>query len=389
MNLSPIKRLHIKDKEIIIIGTAHVSQNSAADVEELIKTEDADAVAIELCQGRFEAINDPDKWKKTDIFSLIKQGKTLVLVSQLILGAHQKRIAAKIGIEPGAEMKIALKTAKEKNNTEIALIDRDIKITLRRTWHNMSFWSVSKLLLSSLFSISESEAISAEDIENLKKEDELNAAIREFSRELPQVKKTLIDERDQYMASKLLELDAKKIIAVVGAGHLDGMIRHLESGKEISHTELEQIPPPSFVSKLFAYGIPALIIAVFIYGFIFIDFDTGMRALETWVFATGISAGIGAMIALAHPLSIISAVIAAPIAAIHPGIATGWVSGLVEAWIRSPHVSDFEELADDLQHISGFWKNRVMKILLVVCFSNLGCMIGMWVGSVKLLRNLA
>ena len=384
---SPIKRITHNNKELIIIGTAHVSQQSANDVVELIKSEAPDSVAIELCQPRLDALNDPDKWKKTDIFTIIREGKTLVLISQLILSAYQKRIAAKLGIEPGAEMRAALKTASDLR-IPTHVIDREIRITLRRTWSNMSFWSVSKLIFSSLFSYSEADNISEAEIENLKSEDELSSALKEFSKELPQVKETLIDERDQYMAAKLSECPGNKIVAVVGAGHLEGMSSYLESGNIPDYKKLEVIPPPSITSKILSYGIPLTIIGMFVYGFVYFDYEKGMEALETWAIATGIAAGIGAAFAFAHPISIIAAIIAAPIAAIHPGIATGWVSGLVEAWLRAPKVSDFETLADDIQLLSGFWKNRVMRILLVVCFSNLGCMVGMWFGSVKLIQLL-
>jgi pheromone shutdown-related protein TraB len=387
MTNSPIKRFYNSGKEIIILGTAHVSKQSAEDARILIETEKPDTVCLELCSGRLDAMKDPEKWKNTDIFSVIKNGKSMLLLSQLILSAYQKRIAQKLGIEPGAEMRAALQIA-ENLNIPIEVVDREIKVTLRRTWASMSFWSVVKLIFSSIFSYSEADEISSEQIETLKNEDELSAAIKEFSRELPQIKETLINERDLYMASKLQKVPGNKIVAIVGAGHLEGITRYLESNEVLSHEHLEAIPPPSKISKLLGYGIPALIVGFFIYGFIAFDSSKGFDLLATWAIATGICAGLGALIALAHPLTIVSAILAAPIASLHPAIATGWVSGLVEAWLKKPHVSDFEALAEDLGSLSGFWRNRVMRILLVVSFSNLGCMVGMWLGSAKLIEML-
>ncbi len=384
---SPIKRITIGQKEIILIGTAHVSAQSAKDVDSLIRAENPSCVAIELCAGRLDAISNPEVWKNTDIFSVIKQGKTLVLLTQLTLSAYQKRIADKLGIEPGAEMKVALKTAKELN-IPISVIDRDIKITLRRTWSNLSFWAFAKILFSSIFSYKSAEELSESEIERLKEQDELTAAVEEFAKELPQIKESLIDERDYYMAAKLLEMKDGKIIAVLGAGHLEGMFKYLEAGSPLAYDHLNIIPPPSKLSKILTYALPVSIVAFFIYGFVFIDPEEAMKLLGTWAIATGIGASLGALCALAHPLSIISAGLAAPIAAIHPGIATGWVSGLVEAWVRSPKVSDFENISSDLQSISGFWKNRVMRILLVGCFSNIGCLVGMTFGSLTLIKML-
>jgi pheromone shutdown-related protein TraB len=278
---SPIKRLNIAGKEILLIGTAHVSHQSAIEVDQLIRAEEFDCVAVELCPARLETMTDPERWKKTDIFTVIKEGKTMVLLSQLILSAYQKRIATKLGIEPGAEMRTAIKTASELN-IPLSVIDRDIKVTLRRTWANMSFWAVTKLLFSSVFSYSDANSISEEEIEKLKGEDELSSAIKEFSKELPQVKESLIDERDIYMAAKILEAEGRKIAAVIGAGHLEGIYRHLTSEHPLNYDELEIIPAPSPISKILAYGIPAFIVGMFLYGFIYFDMELQLGSEQLW-----------------------------------------------------------------------------------------------------------
>ncbi len=383
----PLEHISLDGKNIYLLGTAHVSHQSAQEVKDLIDAVQPDVVCVELCKSRLESINNADRWKNTDIFEVIKSGKTFLLLAQVILASFQKRIANKLGIEPGAEMKAAIQRAKD-IDASLEVIDRDVRVTLKRTWKKLSFWSILKILASSLVSAEDSEDISLEEIESLKGKDELTAALNEFSEKLPEVKRTLVDERDLYMASKLQKISGKTVVAVLGAGHLPGMIEHLNSGRALSHEPLEEVPPPSVWWKIFGYSIPVIFFAVVIYAMLTIDIQTGVSLLGTWAIATGVCAAIGAAIAFAHPFSIITAGLAAPLASLHPGIATGWVSGLVEAWLRKPKVEDFKNMAEDLESLKGFWKNRVMRIILVVSFSNLGCIVGMWIGSLKVLDRV-
>jgi pheromone shutdown-related protein TraB len=379
----PLEHVAIGDRNIYLLGTAHVSHQSAQEVKDLIDAVQPDTVCVELCESRLESINNPDRWKNTDIFEVVKSGRTFLLLAQVILASFQKRIANKLGIEPGAEMKAAIQRANDVD-ARLEVIDRDVRVTLRRTWKKLSLWSILKIIASSLVSAEDSDDVSLEEIESLKGKDELTAALNEFSDKLPEVKKTLVDERDLYMASKLQKISGSTIVAVLGAGHLPGMLQHLSSGNELSHAELEEVPPPSVWWKVFGYSIPVLFFAVIIYAMVAIDFKTGASLMGAWAIATGVCAAIGAALAFAHPLSILTAGLAAPVASLHPGIATGWVSGLVEAWLRKPKVQDFEEMAEDLESLKGFWSNRVMRIILVVSLSNLGCIVGMWIGSLEL-----
>jgi pheromone shutdown-related protein TraB len=383
----PVEVITLGDKELYLIGTAHVSEKSATEVRDLIEAVEPDTVCIELCESRMESFNNPDRWKNTDIFEVIKSGKTFLLLAQVILSSFQKRIASKLGIEPGAEMKAAINSAND-IGAKIEVIDRDVRTTLRRTWKKLSFWSILKIIASSLVSPDQSEEVTLEEIESLKGKDELSAALNEFSEKLPEVKNTLVDERDLYMASKLQKISGSRIVAVLGAGHLPGMLMHLQSGKELSHDTLDEIPPPSKIWKMLGYSIPIGFIGLVIYASVTIDLKTGASLIGAWAIATGICAAIGAALAFAHPLSIITAGLAAPIASLHPGIATGWVSGLVEAWLRKPKVQDFENMANDLESFKGFWKNRVMRIILVVSLSNLGCIVGMWIGSLEVIDRI-
>ncbi len=386
----PLEKIVLPNGNVLyLFGTAHVSAKSATDVETLIRAIQPDNVSIELCAQRFETLSNPEKWKETDIFSLIKSGKSSVLLVQLILASYQKRIANKLKIRPGAEMHKAIEISKELD-IPLLLVDRDIKITLRRAWYNISLLDLSKIVFSSIFSKGSDDDISEEEIEALKNEDELSSALKEFSDRLPKLKNALVDERDVYMSSMLCESKSMTTLAVVGAGHVPGMLKLLEETTSgiIDRQGISEIPPPSLMTKFLIYGIPGILAILTLYVFIVFDYQTGLAMLGTWAFTTGIFAAIGAAIAFAHPLSILTAGLIAPFAALHPGIATGWVSGLVEAWLRKPTVSDFENISDEMESFKGLWGNRVMRILLVVAFSNLGCMVGMWVGSAQLAGKL-
>jgi pheromone shutdown-related protein TraB len=383
----PLEHIVLDGRNLYLLGTAHVSHQSAQEVKDLIDAINPDTVCVELCQSRLESINNPDRWKNTDIFEVIKNGKTFLLLAQVILASFQKRIASKLGIEPGAEMKAAIQRAND-IDARLEVIDRDVRVTLKRTWKKLSLWSIMKILASSLVSAEDSSDVSSEEIESLKGKDELTAALNEFSEKLPEVKHTLVDERDRYMAAKLQKLKGDNIVAVLGAGHLPGMISLLNSGNELSHEDLETVPPPSVWWKIFGYSIPVIFFITLIYASITIDVQTAASLLGAWAVATGVCAAIGAALAFAHPLSVLTAALAAPIASLHPGIATGWVSGLVEAWLRKPKVQDFENMAEDLESIKGFWNNRVMRIILVISLSNLGCIVGMWIGSLEVFERV-
>ncbi|HMO17187.1 MAG TPA: TraB/GumN family protein [Oligoflexia bacterium] len=382
----PLEILTISGRKLYLLGTAHVSKKSADEVRSLICSIKPDVVCIELCHSRMESFSNPDRWKNTDIFDVIKSGRTFLLLAQVVLASFQKRIANKLGIEPGAEMRAAIEAAKEVGS-RVEVIDRDVKITLRRTWKKLSIWSILKLIASSFVSVDPSKEVSLEEIEALKGKDELSAALHEFSEKLPEVKETLVDERDSYMSSKLQKVQGEVIVAVLGAGHLPGMTRHLTANAVLDHEQLEVVPPTGLFFKILGYSIPIGFVGVILYASLTIDLATGLSMMGAWAALTGACAAIGAGLALAHPVSIIAAALAAPVASLHPGIATGWVSGLVEAWLRKPKVQDFESIAEDLESFRGFWKNRVMRIILVVSFSNLGCLIGMWLGSLEVIQK--
>jgi pheromone shutdown-related protein TraB len=364
-------------RSFFIIGTAHVSKDSADLVERTIRDRNPDTVAVELCESRFESLSNPDRWKETDIYTVIKSGRAYVLMAQLALSTFQKRLADEFGVRPGEEMHRAIKVSEE-TGAELSLVDREIRTTLKRAWATAGFWTLMKVLYQTILSTFHAQDISQEDIEKMKTGDELAVVLDEFSGSLPGVKVALIDERDQYLAQKIRNAPGDTVVAVVGAAHVPGIKRAF--GAAIDLDVLDELPPPKKIFRIIGWGIPLLVIGLIVAGFITSGRETTEQMVMAWVLANGICAAIGTTLALAHPLTIITAFVAAPLTSLNPTIAAGWVCGLVEAWLRKPRVKDLESIGDDLGSVRGIWKNRVMKVLLVVVLANLGSSIGTFIG---------
>lgn len=370
-----IKRLNIEDKEIILLGTAHVSKESADLVVSVINDEKPDTVCVELCRSRYQSIRQKDKWQETDIVKVIKEKKAFLLLSNLLLASFQKKVAKKLDIKPGEEMIKALETG-EAAGARIHLADRDITITLSRIWRIMGFWEKLKLLFQMVMSLGEVGEINEEDIEKMKQEDVLETLLSEVAKTHPVLKDILIDERDRYLAYKIKTAPGKKIVAVVGAGHVPGILNYWNTGRDTDIESLEKLPPKKRTSAFLKWMIPSGILVLFMFGFFYGGSDAGTDMIWWWFMANGVLAGLGALIALAHPLTILSSILAAPLTSLNPMIAAGWVSGLTEAFFRKPKVKDLERLPEDIVSLKGFWKNRATRILLVVVFTNLGSAVG-------------
>ena len=380
-----IHSLIFEEKEVILVGTAHVSKESARLVSDIIETEKPDTVCVELCDARYQSIRQKDKWLDTDIIKVIKEKKTFLLLSNLLLASFQKRIADKFDIIPGAEMIKAIDAA-EAIGAHIHLSDRNIRITLAKTWRAMGLWGKIKLLFQLILSMGEIGDINEEDIEKMKQEDVLETLLADVGKSLPVLKDILIDERDQFLAHKIRTAPGKKIVAVVGAGHVPGIKKYWEAKIDIER--LNQIPPKGKLSGILKWMIPLGILVLFIWGFYHGGTHAGTHMITWWVMANGILAGLGAVIALAHPFTILSSILAAPLTSLNPMIAAGWVSGLVEAFLRKPKVRDFENLPNDILSIKGFWKNKITHILLVVVFTNIGSSIGTFVAIPLMVKVL-
>ena len=373
-----VHEIILDGKKILLIGTAHISQSSVDEVKTVINQVKPDTVCIELCSSRYQAMLAKDQWKNMDIFKVIREGKSFLLFANLIMTAFQKRLGSKIGVKPGSEMFEAANVA-EKLDSELVLADRDVKITLQRTWRGMRFWGKMKVLGQLLTSLFIREEISKEEIEKLKESDALSEAMKMLAEQSPEMKRILIDERDQYMAEKIRQSMGKLIVAVVGAGHVKGLTAELENKHNLA--DLESVPPTGKAVAWLKWGIPGLIIALIVYGFFTVDTDVSIEMIQRWVLINGTLSALGTAAAFGHPITIAVAFIAAPFTSLNPTIAAGWVAGLVEALLRKPQVRDFENLTDDITHLKGFWKNNITRILLVVIFANLGSAIGTFAGG--------
>lgn len=362
---------------IYLIGTAHVSRQSADLVEQMIRDHTPDSVAVELCESRYKSLRDPDRWKNMDIISVIRDGKAYLLMTQLALAGFQKRLGNKLQVKPGEEMVRAMNIAEEVG-AKTVLADRDIGTTLKRTRANLGIWSFFKVLSGMISGLFSGEELDEKEIERLKKSDALEELMKEFTESFPEVKKSLIDERDQYLAEKIRAIPDNTVVAVVGAGHVPGIKEWIN--KPIALKELDKQPPPGKLGKIIAWGIPILVLSLIGLGIWNAGLSRGAEMFKLWFWINGFAGAIGSALALAHPVTILTAFLVSPFTSLNPLIAAGWVAGLVEAWIRKPRVSDLENIADEVSSIRGIWNNRVTRILLVIALTNLTGSIGTFLG---------
>ncbi|MCX7998256.1 MAG: TraB/GumN family protein [Leptospiraceae bacterium] len=386
LSKEPIRKLQLGDCEVTLIGTAHVSEKSVQAVQQLISELQPDTVCVELCESRLKAIQDPDAWKKQDIFKVFKERKMYLLLSSLILSSFQKKLGTK-GVRPGDEMRMAISEAM-KLGAKIVPVDREVQTTLKRSWGNVGLWS--KIYLSSvlLTSLVVKEEVPPEKIEEMKSEDALKDIFTNLPSRFNEVKKVIIDERDIYLAQKIREAakTSKKLVAVVGAGHLAGILQAIHEEHDLK--PLEEIPKMKLSEKLGILFFPLLILSLFGYIFYAYGMREGVEFLQSWALVKGSLAALGAAIALAHPISIILAFLAAPIGNFNPIIKPGWLAALAESYLRKPLVEDFENIAEDSEHWKGYWKNRVIRIFLVLLLPQVGSSIGTFIVTLEGFRKI-
>ncbi len=387
------KKLELNGRVITLIGTAHVSKESIEEVEQTIKEIKPDCVGIELDEKRAESIQNPEKYSQLDIVQVLKNKQGFLLLANLILSSFQRRMGLNVGVKPGDEMLAAMNVAKEMNIPSV-MVDRPIQITLKRAWVKNSLWGKCKLFAALLTSAFEKEEIDSSEIEALKKGNEMDSMMDELSQYMPVIKQVLIDERDQYLATKIWASQGNNIVAVLGAGHLPGVEKHLMALAEKSTSttttieEISEIPPKSFASKIVGWIIPAIIIGLLAWGFISGGKNAGITNIWTWIIWNGALAAIGTLLAGANPLTILGAFITAPLTSLCPLVGVGFVTGIIQAVVSKPKVSDIETLQDDVSSLKGFYTNRILKVLLVFILSSLGSSIGTFVGGADILTNL-
>jgi pheromone shutdown-related protein TraB len=393
----PLCEIEHSGAHITLLGTAHVSRASAEKVKALLATDQYDAVAVELCPSRYHAIIDPDALTRMDLFQVLRTGKASMVIASLALGAYQQRMAEQFGIEPGAEMREAVANARERR-PPVLLIDRELGVTLKRTYRNVPWWRRLTLLSGLLASVVSREKVTEEEVERLKEGDVLESAFAQFADQARELYSPLIEERDRYMAARLqgeiARTGSRRILAIVGAGHMRGIEGYLTqqpapSADEIEATisELEQLPPASRWPKL----IPWLIVALILFGFA-LGFrrgaGLGWQLVADWVLINGSLSALGALVAAAHPLTILTAFVAAPLTSLNPMVGAGMVTAAVEVYLRRPSVGDFGRLRRDTTHWKGWWRNRVARTLMVFILSTVGSALGTYLAGIRILDRL-
>lgn len=353
-------------REIILIGTAHISNASKELVKQTIEQEKPDTVCVELDEGRYKSLKEPDRWKNTDLKEVIKKKQLATLIANLVLGSYQKRMGAQTGVKPGAELKEAAEIA-ESNGTQLVLSDRDIKITLKRAWACTPWYRKFSLLGGLFASIFDKTEISEEDLAKIREQDALSTMMQEFGKTFPEVKQVLIDERDQFLASKIKSAPGKKIVAVIGKGHMKGIARIIETDEELpSEESITVIPKGAPIWKIIGWAIPVAIIA----SILFVGYEAGFEKAGVlslqWAMYTGGGAMLGTIIAGGHPLTVLVALVMAPFTGLTPLIGVGFFTALTQVYMRPPRVQEMETLSDDIWQVKRWWKNRVTRVIL--CF---------------------
>lgn len=389
----PLVRLESGDSEITLLGTAHVSRASAEQVDALIGTGAYDAIAVELCEGRYNSLVDPNALARMDLFEVLRKGKAAMVTANLALGAYQQRLAEQFDIRPGEEMRVAIERARAAG-LPVLLIDREVGVTLKRIYRNVPWWRRLYLLAGLIASVITREQVTEAEIERLKEGDLLESIFAQFADQARDLFVPLIDERDQYMAARLQDEarsgNYRHLLAVVGAGHVNGIRHRLEDG--LSDTPallatLNRVPAPSPLPKL----LPWLVVGVIVLGFA-LGFHRspalGWTMVSEWVVINGTLSAAGALIAGGHPLTVATAFIAAPITSLNPMIGAGMVTAAVETSLRKPNVGDFERLRADTASWRGWWSNRVARILLVFLLSTLGSALGTYIAGFRIFEHL-
>ncbi|MDT8421029.1 MAG: TraB/GumN family protein [Desulfuromonadales bacterium] len=372
-------RIQLDGKEIILVGTAHISQDSVDTVIRTIEDLQPDTVCVELDAQRYQSLVNQKGWESLNLKEVIRKGQMPFLLANLALSSYQKRMGLQTGVKPGAELAAAAQTAVE-NGLGMELVDRNIRTTLLRVWRKTGLWNKMKVIAVMFGSLFEKQELAEEDLAKLREEDTLSVMLQEMGDLLPSVKQILVDERDTYMAYHIKNAPGDRIVAVIGAAHQPGIERQLQ--QEIPAEAIEEIstvPEKSMASRFIPWLIPGIVIALFIGGFFFGNREQFADAAIAWILANGVLSALGALLAWGHPITVVSAFFAAPITSLNPTIGAGFVTGLVQAFVAAPTVRDMEMVGDDLVTMRGWWRNRLARVMLVFLFSSIGSAAGTFI----------
>jgi pheromone shutdown-related protein TraB len=382
-----VHRVDVGERTILLIGTAHVSQRSVDLVREVIERERPDTVCIELDEGRYTALSQEKKFEEQDLREILKHKQLATLLLNLILASYQRRLGLQLGVAPGSELLEAARTADE-HGIPFILCDRDVRVTLRRAWQSISWWQRFRLLGELGASLFEDSEVSEEELARIREQDVVTEVMSELGRMMPDLKRVLIDERDAYLAHEILEAEGERVVAVVGAGHVEGMKKRLESETRADMLEINSIPPDSPWLKIIGWSIPFLILGSILAIAITQGPEAAGENAMIWFLANAIPSGIGALIALGHPLTVIAAALSAPFTSLTPLIGAGYVAAFAQLWSQPPRVADFGTVGDDLSVPRRWWQSRLLRIFLVFILTTVGSLVGTWGGGFGVLRNL-
>ncbi len=382
-----ISRVFLDGKEIILLGTAHISRESVDLVTETIQREKPDCVCVELDKRRYDAISRKDHFEQLDIKKIIKKKQLATLMANMILSSYQKKLGEKMGVLPGTELIEAARVA-EDQGIPLELCDRDVRVTLLRAWRMTPLWKKGKLIASLLMSLFDDTDITEEKLRQLKKSDVISELMAELGSAMPELKKVLIDERDTYLSEKIKQAPGRKIVAVIGKGHLEGIKKAIMEDRSGLLEEISTLPPLSPAWKAAGWSVPAVIIG----SVVVIAFNRGAEVAGDnvlyWILANGIACALGAVAALAHPATVAAAFAAAPVTSLTPVIGAGYVTAFVQALMQPPLVKEIQNASADMGTLSGWWKNNLLKVFLAFLLPGVGSMVGTWLGGYRIISNL-
>ena len=374
------------DENLRLLGTAHVATSSVEAVIENIENWKPEIVAVELCESRYKALTSDRRLDKEGLLKVIKEGKAPMVLLQSLLSAEQRKLGLDEGQQPGAELLAAVKAAEEAG-LEVELVDRDIQTTLRRAWKNMRIKEKFGLFWALLSDEEPDEELSLNDM--LEDKDLLSSLMEELRDVSPGAGRALIDERDEFIARKISNVRGKgKVLAVLGAGHLEGVSKLLNSKLEDSKeriSTLSEIPKGGKMVKTVSYAIPLLLVGLLGWFAYNGDISSIKENGIYWLLGNFIGAAVMCAIAGGHPIAILVAAIASPITSLNPALAAGWFAGYAQMKIKEPTGEDLAEFLK-LDSASVFWSNRAGRVLLVTALTNLGSMLGAYI-SVALIAT--
>ena len=379
--------INLGDKTILLVGTAHISQQSTDLVTRVIEQERPDAVCVELDEKRYTALSRQNNWENLDLKQVVRNKQLATLMVNLILAAYQKKLGGQLGIKPGAELLAAARTA-EQMGVPIALCDRDVRVTLRRAWHATSFLKKGYLLATLLTSLFDKTELDEKKLAEMRRKDVLSELINELGTALPHTKEVLIDERDIFMAEKIKSTPGQRLVAVVGAGHVEGIKRVISQDNSRLIETISLVPPVGRLWKILRWLVPGLIVL----SLILIGVRQGAAEFTAnavyWIMAHGIPSAVGALIALAHPATIVSAFAASPVTSLSPLIGAGYVCAFIQVMTCPPVVKEFEVVSKDIATFKGWWHNKLLRIFLVFLLTTAGSSLGTWIGGYRVFNSL-